>query len=170
MVSFIQLVLALCLLKAGPEDLPSGRSYLLLAAGFYGLVFVAVFSLTEWTLPPVVLAIQSLLFVAITTTLLLRMAKRHARVQQTQMAIYSSSGMLNLLILLLQHVVLNVGDSILVPVTYTFLLVLIFWSFAIDAHIYSRALDTSMWMGLFVAVMFLILNQLMITPWQVLPS
>ena len=138
----------------------------MLSAAFYALVVTNVFNLTEWTLSPILLTIQVVFVMAVVTVVALRMVDKGERAVQTLTALYATSGVMSLLPVLLQPLA-GLGVDFLLNIV---LIILFFWSFAIDAFIFSRALNTNMWMGLFVAVTLFILNQFVLSPWQVLPA
>lgn len=146
--------------------MPAGRSPLLLAAAFYALVVTAILSASEWTLPPVLLTIQLVFLAAVVTVVALHMVDKRERAVQTLTALYATSGVMSLVPLLLRGLVGLGFDFVL----NTLLIILFFWSFAIDAFIFSRALNSNMWMGLFVSVTLFILTQFLLNPWQVLPA
>ncbi|GAB4183580.1 MAG: hypothetical protein Tsb002_05860 [Wenzhouxiangellaceae bacterium] len=164
MSAFIKLVFDVCLLKAGPEDMPAQRPYLILAAAFYSVVVLIVFSVTEWRLSPLLLTLQAMLSIALATGLILHLAGHGSRLRQTLTALYATSAMMSLVPLLMQPLI-N-GDIVPSVVINAVILIMFFWSFAIDSHIFSRSLQVSMWIGLLISIVLFLFNQILLTPWQ----
>lgn len=152
-------LLGILLLKDGPQDLPAGNAALLLAAGLYLAATGASLSLGEGTDNPIGVLALALLLPLILVRIVLGLRGRPARWTQTLSALFGTSGLLSLLSLPLA----GFSGSEPGPVVMVTSLVLFFWSFAVDGHIWRHALDTSFAVGLAVAVVLFAVSMSIIT-------
>jgi hypothetical protein len=148
MFKLLSCLATLVLLRAGPQDLPAGRPVLLTCMALY--IVVTSFSLSASQASGNILAVLS---IAVTLPLLLcwivlKLANRLARWEQTVSALFGTSALLSLLTL---PVSLMAGNEPTPPAAL-FLLAAFFWSFAVDAHIWRHALTVSFSTGLALAV------------------
>lgn len=171
MIAFIKLLANVCRLKAGPQDMPGGRAFLMFAAAAYSAVSLLNFNRLELTVTAAVPAAQVAVFIALATALILNLRGVGARLPQTLTALYGSSALVGIGFLLLQQLPMAPpGDGQAAGFFVTSMsLALFFWSFVIDAHIFRNALNTTMWGGLGVAVMLNFFNSIMINPWLSIP-
>lgn len=144
--------------------MPLGRSYLLASATVHCIVLVILHSLSQWIAPPYVVALLSTLFLALIVSIILTLAGHSLRVQQTLTALYASSALVNLVLLIL--IALSDVSGFFILLLNAVALVLICWSFAVDAFIFSRALNLNMWLGLLVAIFVFITHQATLGAWQ----
>ena len=154
MPELLSRLLAILLLRMGPQDLPPGRSPLLTSLSLY--IVVAAISLnTGRTLenPTLVLLLAAGLPLLL-TWIVLKLRQRLARWEQTLSALYGTSALLSLASLPLN---LQAGPEPAAPLVLFSLLVFL-WSFIVDAHIWRHALDTSLAGGMAVTVLLFLLS------------
>ncbi len=152
MSSLFAVLIDIVLLRRGPQDLPAGRSVLLACLFLY--VLVAALSLNIGRTPDNATAILILAagLPLLIVRVVLHLRRRINRWEQTLSALYGSSALLSLITLPFG---LDTGDEPSQAALVISLLVF-FWSFMVDAHIWRHALDASFAAGLFVAVLVFI--------------
>ncbi|MEE4295481.1 MAG: hypothetical protein V2J20_02555 [Wenzhouxiangella sp.] len=153
MVTLIQRLLGIAMLRLGPQDLPAGPSVLLATLAIYMLAAAFSLSLGSPSGSPTTILLLATGLPMILTWVVLRLGKKTSRWEQTLSALYGTSALLTLLSLPLN---LQSGSEPMPPVVLLSLVIFL-WSFAVDAHIWRHALDTNFAQGLAVAmIMFLI--------------
>lgn len=154
MPELLSRLLAIILLRQGPQDLPAGRSTLLASLGLYMLV-AAISLNTGRSLehPTLVLLLASGLPLLL-VWIVLRLRQRPARWAQTLSALYGTSALLSLANLPLN---LQASAEPAAPLVL-FSLLIFLWSFMVDAHIWRHALDTSLAGGMAVTVLLFIFS------------
>ena len=142
------------LLRRGPQDLPAGRSVLLACLTLY--VLIAALSLNIGRSPEnptAVLVLAAGLPLAL-VWVVLKLRDRVNRWEQTLSALYGTSALLSLITLPFNF---DTSSEPAAPVIIISLLVF-FWSFIVDGHIWRHALDTSFAAGLAVAMLLFVLS------------
>lgn len=152
------------MLRSGPQDLPAGTRPLTLTLALYVAATALSLSLSNAdggpANPMAALALATLLPM-ILVRIVLGLRGRAARWGQTITALFGSSALISLLSL-----PLGAGTSAgrePDPFLVVASLVLFFWSFAVDAHIWRHALETSFAAGLAVAVVLFTISMYIIT-------
>jgi hypothetical protein len=141
-------LVAIIMLRLGPQDLPPGRSVLLACIGMY--LAVTAFSLgrsesVEQVVPVLILAV---LIPLLSCALVLYLRRRPARWEQTVSALFGTSAILSAITLPISPA----SGTEPSPLVALFLLLAFFWSFAVDAHIWRHALEVAFSTGLALAV------------------
>jgi hypothetical protein len=139
---------SIVVLRAGPQDLPAGRAVLVLCVLIYLVITTLSFSAGE---RPDNLGLVLALAVSLPLILcwiVLKLANKLARWEQTLSALFGTSALLSLLTL---PVSLAASGEPSAPMALI-MLATFFWSFAVDAHIWRHALAVSFSTGLAVAV------------------
>lgn len=159
MSEFFSRLVGILLLKNGPQDMPAGVVAPFLATGFYMAATALSLSIGEGPDNPVgVLTLAVALPLAL-VRIVLGLGGHPSRWGQTLTALFGTSGMLSLLSLPLAIA----GSTEPSPVATVASLVLFFWSFTVDGHIWRHALDTSFAVGLAVAVVLFAISMYVIT-------
>lgn len=153
-------LIGILMLRNGPQDLPAGSRPLTLAMAFYVAATAMSLSLGEGgpDNPVAALALATVLPM-ILVRIVLGLRGRPARWSQTLAALFGSSALITLLSMPLGASAGGEPDPVLVIAS----LVLFFWSFAVDAHIWRHALDTTFAAGLAVAVLLFTISMYTIT-------
>lgn len=149
MTELLARLIGIVLLRMGPQDLPASTLAFGLAVGLYGIV-AALSIFTTGTPPerPIVSLVLYLLLPATLIWVVLRIAGRLGRFGQTATALYGVGALLAALNLPL--IVIGTEDA---PAPAVVLALLIFfWHFAVDAHIWRHALEVTYTAGLAVTV------------------
>jgi len=158
-------VIELMLLRRGPEELPGDQTTLIVSmAGYCILLFIQAGMIT----PLGHAAAQAVLatgLLAIYVRSVLRMRSLSNRFPQTATALFASGAMLTLLMLAPTHAIApylqaiseaNDPQSIAMPPAMVMLayVALGIWGLAIYSHIYRRALDGTIWLGVGATLAF----------------
>jgi len=160
MLALLEAFLQIVTRRRGPEDLPDSQFLLTLALGAYLLAQVPVAAvLYGWSGK----ALQAILLDATLLCgcfwLLLKFARRLGRYRRTLTALAGTGALLALPqapLVFFSRMATAAGQ---VPVGPTLgLLVLLFWSIMVQAHITSRALSTNFGVGLAVALGYFIIS------------
>jgi len=153
MILWLQTLWQIALLRAGPQDLPTGNASMVLAiAMFSGVVVVSGVTDTGSTrMPDFVIAI---VLPTIAAASILGFHGLGARFRQTVAALFGTGALISLI-----NVPLWLSTQSPIPAPVVMLaLVGLFWSLAVDGHIWRNALDCSYAGGLMTAVLILFLQ------------
>jgi hypothetical protein len=148
MLKLLSSLAAIVMLRQGPQDLPIARSLLPSCLTLYLVVTTISFAAGQ---RPENLPMVMALAVALPLLLcwiVLKLANRLARWEQTVSALFGTSALLSMLSLPFS---LMAGSEPTPPMALM-LLAVFFWSFAVDAHIWRHALQVSFATGLALAV------------------
>lgn len=136
------------LLRLGPQDLPARIGLLVLMVTAYmvlSLIALAVGPSEANPFPPVIISV----FLAMALSwIVLRLAGKSARWLQTVSALFGTAVLFRVLSFPLVPLAGPEAPAPLVILS----LMLFFWSFAVDGHIYRHALDISLSTGVALAV------------------
>lgn len=155
MLRFLETIWRIALLRAGPQDLPAGGSAPTISIAMYACIVVISGLADERT------AGISDLFVSIVVPLLaagsiLGLRRITARFNQTVAALFGTGALISLI-----NLPLWFSSQTPLPAPLVMLaLVALFWSLAVDGHVWRNALNCSFAGGLMVAVLILFLQML----------
>lgn len=154
MTALLSQLLDIILLRRGPQDLPAGRSVLLACLSFY--VLIAALSLNIGTTPdnPTAVLVLAAGLPLILVWMVLRVRNRISRWEQTLSALYGTSALLSLITLPLNFTADTEPSGAVVVIS----LLVFFWSFVVDAHIWRHALELSFAAGLAVAMLLFVIS------------
>ena len=160
MLALLEAFFQIVMRRRGPEDLPDSQLLLALAIAAYlgaqALVAVALYGWTRDALQAVTIEFALL---ATCYWVLLQLTRKPARYRQTLTALTGAGAILTLPqvpLVMLADLGSSMEDA---PVGPRLGLLLVFvWSIAVQAHITSRALSTNFWIGLAVAVGYVLLT------------
>jgi len=147
----------IALMRAGPQDLPGGASSPVLALLLYCAVLL-VSGLTDDQsagLDALGLSISvAILLPLLATAAILGTRQRSARFKQTVAALFGTGALISLI-----NVPLWFSPQAPIPAPLIVLaLIGLFWSLAVDGHIWRNALDCTYAVGLIVAVLILFMQ------------
>ncbi|RFF30618.1 hypothetical protein [Wenzhouxiangella sediminis] len=164
MSEFVSRLVGVMMLKRGPQDLPAGTVPLLAATILYVAATALSLSVGEGPGNTAGILLLAVALPLVLTRIVLALRRRPARWIQTVTALFGTSGLLSLLSLPLAAAAQGAGANASPdPILTVASLVLFFWSFAIDGHIWRHALDTSFAAGLAVAVVLFAVSMYVIT-------
>lgn len=138
-------------LRLGPQDLPSGNRVLLTCLGLYALITSVSLMNSARDIHPALLLAIAMVVPIVLAWIVLKWRGLTARWEQTVSALFGSSAVLSIISLPLN--LLSGDQPTALPALV--LLVVFFWSFAVDAHIWRHALNVAYSTGLAVAAIFL---------------
>jgi hypothetical protein len=159
MTRLITIWLDICLLRAGPQDLPASNVLLALALGAYALVALGV-SLMSASLPAAlgITAIDVLLMAAF-ASLLLRWTNKVARLNQTLTALGGTGALLGLLAWpLISMILRSQGQEEAPDLPVLLWLGLLIWNLAVVAHIVRHALSTTFLTGMGLSIVYALIT------------
>lgn len=159
MTDFFSRLVGILMLKDGPQDMPAGQASLALAVAVYVAATGLSIGFGSSAENPAALMALAVLLPFALSRIVLGLRGRVARWPQTLAALFGTSGLLSLISLPLSAS--TGGDP--QPAFVVVSLVLFFWSFAVDGHIWRHALDTSFPAGLAVAVLLFAVSMYVIT-------
>lgn len=149
---------AIVMLRLGPQDLPAGRATMLACIALYAMVTALGLGLRETDNSPVLVLLVAVAVPMIAARLLLMWRKHTARYEQTLSALFGTSALLSAITMPLGQA----GGSEPPVLTALVLLVVFFWSFAVDAHIWRHALEIAFSSALALSVILFALSLLLI--------
>lgn len=155
MQPIIQAFLEICLLRRGPQDLPSSGFLLYLSLGLYALSGSLIALAYQPPLLAVALAISDTALLAALTVGVLYLHRRPRRVPQTLSALAGSGALLAVLALgpTWWWYVARTGDADPTAAA-VMLLVLVVWGLVVMGHVLRHALSVPLIVGLVIAVTF----------------
>ena len=151
--------LDICLLRAGPQDLPASRVLLGLTLTSYLLVSTLLSLPGYPAFTSLQIAAADLVLLVLFAASMLYLTGRAARFNQTLSALAGSGTLLGLLGLPLVHALYRAQDAeqVSLPVLLFWLLLMV-WNLLVMAHIMRHALSTSLFVGLGVSLLYALLS------------
>jgi len=153
MTEWLRTLGRIAMLRAGPQDLPSGNASLVTALLFYaGIVLVSGRAAEDPAPAPDLLIALVVPFVCAVLLLLLRGVP--ARLNQTASALFGTGALISLV-----NLPIWFNNTVPMPAPLVLLaLAALFWSLAVDAHIWRNALEIPYGGGLVTAVVILLVQ------------
>ena len=154
MLQLINAFVDICLLRRGPQDLPTSTTLTALCLLLYALLVATAEVVTGESERAVPWAAISLGGVILVISALLRLRNVAERTRQTLTALAGCGFLLGLAQLPLFAALPAEGEpaGALLPLAFLVSLVLFFWSFAVEGHILRHALSVSFPAGVLVSV------------------
>lgn len=159
MSELLSRLVGILLLRNGPQDIPPGTPPLMMSMALYVVATAISLSLGEGSDRPMLTLALAVGLPLILVRIVLGLRGHPARWGQTVAALFGTSGLLSLLSLPMAAGT----DTQPAPLLVVTSLVLFFWSFTVDGHIWRHALDTTFAAGLAVAVLLFALSIYIIT-------
>jgi len=157
MKSWLITLWQIALMRAGPQDLPGGSSSPVLALVLYCAVVLVSGFIDDRTaaLDGLGLSIAvAIVLPLIATAAILRARQRSARFKQTVAALFGTGALISLI-----NLPLWLSPQTPIPAPLVMLaLIGLFWSLAVDGHIWRNALDCTYAVGLIVPVLILFIQ------------
>lgn len=160
-------IIGVCLLRSSPADAPRHPYAAAIAVLLHFILLLWIYA-RESQVPAVFPALQISLIVLLGVRGLLQLHRHAERFNQVVFSLFTTSIAMTLVIecslLPLQ------GMSEESPLYLLFALgslLLWFWSFMIDAHIFRRSLDSSFAHGMLLAVLLFTINYILLSQWYV---
>lgn len=150
---WLETIWAIALLRAGPQDLPTGSSSLVLAIAMYSGI-VVISGLTDARSAGFTDLFVSVIVPLVAAASILGVRGLAPRFGQTVAALFGTGALISLVNLPLWF---SVQTPIPAPLV-VLALVALAWSLAVDGHIWRNALGCSFAGGLMVAVLILFLQ------------
>lgn len=156
-------LLEICLLRAGPQDLPGASLFMLMMLTGYFLVDLLIAQLSFSFGNAVGVSVLDVLLLAAFTQLLLRSMSKLERFNQTLAAMAGTGQLLGMVALPLIHG-LNLAQAAGEPATGFALLWLgvLVWSLLVLGHILRHALAVSLMMGVGFGVLYSLLSAMIV--------
>ena len=160
MLALLEAFFQIVMRRRGPEDLPDSQLLLALAiAAYLGTQAVVAITFYGWGRDALQAVALDFVLLAACYWLLLQLARKPGRYRQTLTALAGTGAILALPqapLALIAGIDSTSQDAPAGPKLAV--LLLLFWTIAVQAHITSRALSTNFWIGLAVAVGYLLLT------------
>ena len=157
MYSLAHRFLAICLLRAGPQDLPASQFLLALTAGLYLFTGVALILVDYSLLDSLGQVLLDVGLLGVVTYILLSLRRHPRRFVQTYSALMGTGTLLNLgaaPLLLGIHAAETYGAGMGLFGLLWF--VLIIWSMLVTGHIFQHALEVPLFAGILVAMCYMV--------------
>lgn len=153
MIEWLRILARIAILRAGPQDLPCGSAWLITALLLYASIVLLAGRATEEAAPGPDLLI-ALVVPLVCTVLLLFVRGVPARLNQTVSALFGTGALISLV-----NLPIWFNDTLPMPPPLVLLaLAALFWSLAVDAHIWRNALELPFAGGLVTAVVILLVQ------------
>ena len=160
LLAALRRLLDICLLRAGPQDLPYSRDFLILTmAASVGAGLLAVAALEESRVALLELALTYLFTVGFLYAVL-SFRRLNSRFVQTASAVFGADALITLVALPALHAASGAGAER--PVTGLAMLALGLWNLAVLGHIFRHALDTILPVGVLLALAYVMGSLLLV--------
>ena len=154
----------ICLLRAGPQDLPATTQFLALALAGYFLVDVLILQLGFPLSAALAASLLDVLLMAAFVQILLRVVAKPERFPQTLAALAGTGQLLGLLAWpLIKGMVDAEAGADSASGLALLRLALLAWSLVVTGHIVRHAMSTSLAMGVGIAVLYNLLSIMIVS-------
>ena len=155
MLQFLDTIWRIVLLRAGPQDLPAGGAAPVVAIAMYACI-VVISGLADERAAGFSDLFVSIMVPLVAAGAILGLRRLGARFYQTVAALFGTGALISLI-----NIPLWLSSQTPLPAPLVMLaLMALFWSLAVDGHIWRNALNCSFAGGLMVAVLILFLQML----------
>lgn len=164
-LSVLQQILRLCLLRAGPQDMPASQAWLVASLGGYTLLSVLnVLPLFDWVDAVLQAVLETAVLVAWTYGALM-LAHRPRRLTQTLIAVAAAGTVMGVLLTPQVYTLFRAEASgSPAPFTSFAYLLTVGWTLAVFGRIFQHALNLRQaWLGVMVALGLVLTSSLLIT-------
>lgn len=160
MLALLEAFFQIATRRRGPEDLPDSQFLLCLCLAAYVLAQVPVVAvLYGWTGAAMAAVLADAALLALFFWVMLKLTRRMGRYRRTLTALLGTGALLALAqapLVFFSKLASSTGQAPVGPTVG--LLVVLFWSIIVQAHIASRALSSNFGVGLAVALVYFVLS------------
>ena len=149
----------ICLLRAGPQDIPASLFLLRLVVVLSVIVGVFLNLQTEGFSQSLIISLFNVVWLTVFLYFSLQLRGKLPRFKQSLIAMMGTNVILGLLIMpFMYHLVAAeaAGDS--APIAFQFFLLLLIWDITVFAHIIRHSLDIRLGYGFVISLGYLILS------------
>lgn len=154
MYELLKLCFDICLFKKGPEDIPYSRALLGLLIPVYAVISFLILILSSDMLSAILQVAVEVLLILGLTHIILFIAKKPARYQQTACALMATDALISLFALPAMATLVVQGTGL----AFITVVVLMIWHWVISGHIFSHALEKPFTFGLGVAFLYILVS------------
>lgn len=152
MNQLLKLFIDICLLKKGPQDIPVSnwlfRLLIIICTFVDGIILV----LSRHDLNAILQAMVEVILILGLTWVILNVAKKQARFQQTVSALLATDILISLLALPIM--LINNGSGFV----FLIIILLMIWHWVVSGHIFSHALGKPFTFGLGIAFLYILVS------------
>ena len=152
MYELLKLFFDICLFKKGPEDIPSSEWLLRLLIPVYACISYIILNLDSGGFNAALQVIVEIVLVLGLSRIILAVAKKTERYQQTTCALMATDALISFFALPALSTLIGQGNA------WPFIVVvfLMMWHWAVSGHIFSHALDQPIGFGLGVSFLYIL--------------
>lgn len=170
MLVIVDAFIKIALRRLGPEHLPSSSFLLLLSGAAYAFMQAAIAAPTYgFSLVLLRSLVLDLALLVSCVWALLQIIGRPARLQQTLTALLGTGALLSALLIPVIYWWQFMADQQSArPVTMALVVAVVIWTLVVNGHILSRALSAPYAVGIVIAIIYFLLNSVLLE--QVVPA
>ena len=154
MYELLKLFFEICLFKKGPQDIPGSKALLPLLIPVYASVSFLLLILDTDGLNAVMQVLVEILLILGSTRIILFIARKPARYQQTACALMAIDALISFFALPAMATLVGQGAGL----AFIVIILLMIWHWAISGHIFSNALEQPFTFGLGVAFLYILVS------------
>ncbi|MCK4842977.1 MAG: hypothetical protein KAT04_14035 [Methylococcales bacterium] len=154
MYEFLKLFFDICLLKKGPQDIPVSQWLLRLLIAIYAGISFFILVLNSDVFNTILQVIVELALILSSTAIILYIANKRSRYQQTASALMATDALISFFALPAMAT-LVVQSSDLAVIT---IFCLMLWHWVVSGHIFSQTLEQPFAFGLGVAFLYILVS------------
>jgi len=152
MYSLIKLLFDICLLQKGPQDIPVSTGLLTLLIPTYAGISFLILILSSDAITAILQVFVEVFLVLASCKVILSLAKKTERYQQTACALLATDSLISLFALPAMASLIGQGSAL----AFFSIVSLMLWHWIVSGHIYSHALDQPFTFGLGVAFLYIL--------------
>jgi len=154
MYELLKLFFEICLFKKGPQDIPGSKGLLPLLIPVYASVSFLLLKLSTGWLNAAMQVLVEILLILGATRIILFLARKPARYQQTASALMATDALISFFALPAMATLVGQGAGL----AFIVIIMLMIWHWAISGHIFSKALEQPFTFGLGVAFLYILVS------------
>jgi len=154
MYSLIKLFFDICLLRKGPQDIPASSALLTLLIPIYAGISFLILILSSAAINAILQVFVELFLVLASCKVILSLAKKTERYQQTASALLATDSLISLFALPAMAALIGQGSAL----AFFSVVSLMLWHWIISGHIFSHALEQPFSFGLGVAFLYILVS------------
>ncbi len=153
MYEFSKLIFSICLLQKGPQDIPYSVLLFRFTVAIYALIsFMILILSTNWWLALLQILI-GILLTLVFTWLILSFTHKIARFNQTATALFGTDAMINFFAV---PALASLAIGMRAELASLVLIGLMAWHLLVSGHIFRHALNTNLFFGLGIALIYIL--------------